>query len=705
MKKRFLSILFLLIGNILNAQIDGNSLRLYNDENYVSIADPSSATLNNKMTIELWLYYRCGNIGGELLSKGRCNVGNAWSFGLRVTSNNTLELTKWYNGLPTDCNNNLWATFKTTDSISNNTWTHLALVVDDLDVKFYINGILANSSLVSGNNGIGFQPSEQPLYIGAYQNLNGSMTTTPKSNIDEVRIWHVARTQSEIQENMNHELLGNENGLVAYYKMNETGNGGGINVQNSAIGSPIPDGTTVGSPFNLEFRNNSQITNDLPVCGPIAWHRADTFVYKDNGATIAQDGDSIQQWNDISGNGYHFIQTDVNHKPKYSSVAINGKPAIIFDGSDILQTITQVNWNNTTNNDVFVVCLNTSPDAMLYESSPSVIVNNGTFYLIDNYTTGSNGISCALKGNNGGFRIFKNLDGFIPCPKIYQVTNDMSIPGSGAINVKLNNTNMSDGGGYNSGTPSGGLTNQYLYTGSRADGTYGMNGYIAEIIAYPSKLSPSNANKVYQYLYQKYFTGMGLAQFNSLPSDTINFNNAIYYDGSWRHSYNSNAGNEIIASIKDNCNNLGTRTDSVFVEPMALLQEGTYMTMRRHYTIKTALNPAGTKVVRLYFTNSDFADLQAQLNGLNNINQLGVIKYNGLNEDRYFNSAGGGISLINPNQITAGTAFGQYYLEFEVSGFSEFWIYAPGLTPLPLTFISLDAQKTNWPYFTQLGNG
>ena len=39
--------------------------------------------------------------------------------------------------------------------------------------------------------------------------------------IDDVRIWNVARTQQEIQQFMNHELDGSEEGLVGYWKFNE----------------------------------------------------------------------------------------------------------------------------------------------------------------------------------------------------------------------------------------------------------------------------------------------------------------------------------------------------------------------------------------------------------------------------------------------------------------------------------------------------
>ena len=65
-----------------------------------------------------------------------------------------------------------------------------------------------------------FDPGEvdEPFRIGMRV---GPYTEPFKGDIDEVRIWSVVRTAAEIAADYDHELQGNEAGLVAYYKFNE----------------------------------------------------------------------------------------------------------------------------------------------------------------------------------------------------------------------------------------------------------------------------------------------------------------------------------------------------------------------------------------------------------------------------------------------------------------------------------------------------
>jgi hypothetical protein len=329
---------------------------------------------------------------------------------------------------------------------------------------------------------------------------------------------------------------------------------------------------------------------------------------------------------------------------------------------------------------------------MLFESSSTVISNNGSFYLVDKYGGANNGYHSALKGSDGSLRLFYNYGGNSGCAKIANATFDIAESTTNAIVIKHNNVNVANPGSSGTVTPSSTLLNHVLYIGSRSDGSYGLQGNIAEIIAYNRKLSALERQTIYNYLHFKYFSGTGTIQFSSISPSLSSSDNYID-DGTWKHSYNTSNNSYVIASVKDNCLDLGTRSDTVYVEPTAQAIGSAYY-MRRHYVVNTSLNPIGTKRVRLYYTNADFADLQIVVPSLTAHNQLCVTKYDGPNEDGQFNSAGGTLTFIPATAITTGTAFGQRYLEFDVDGFSEFWIHT-GNTPLPLDLISFTGNLQN----------
>src|SRR5204863_8042273 len=59
--------------------------------------------------------------------------------------------------------------------------------------------------------------TSQSLYFGLYTGsayFNGQM--------DEISIWNVARTPGQIQASMHRSLVGNESGLVGYWRFDET---------------------------------------------------------------------------------------------------------------------------------------------------------------------------------------------------------------------------------------------------------------------------------------------------------------------------------------------------------------------------------------------------------------------------------------------------------------------------------------------------
>ena len=86
-------------------------------------------------------------------------------------------------------------------------WQHVAFSFDGTKAKLYLDGIAIDST----SNWAGITPSDIPIT---------SIGTRFSGRIDEVRIWNIARSATEINQNMDVEVDENSSGLLAYYKMN-----------------------------------------------------------------------------------------------------------------------------------------------------------------------------------------------------------------------------------------------------------------------------------------------------------------------------------------------------------------------------------------------------------------------------------------------------------------------------------------------------
>jgi hypothetical protein len=120
-----------------------------------------------------------------------------------------------------------------------NQWVHVAVTYDNRTVKFYQNGVLqgtytavANST---GDNG--------PLNIGR-QSPSTCACNIFDGSMDELRLWNVAKSQSDIQASMNATVPTNSAGLVAYYKFDE---GTGTTISDATANTNTA--TMVGTPI------------------------------------------------------------------------------------------------------------------------------------------------------------------------------------------------------------------------------------------------------------------------------------------------------------------------------------------------------------------------------------------------------------------------------------------------------------------------
>ena len=127
-------------------------------------------------------------------------------------------------------------TTTTSNVVTLNQWQHVAASYNASTkvVKIYVNGALVHTftrsqSFVPDFNSYDFK-------VGYNNGIgNGTPNRTFAGNIDEVKVWNAVRTDSEITSNYTLQLVGNESGLVAYYKFDQ-GVGSG---NNTAITSLI----------------------------------------------------------------------------------------------------------------------------------------------------------------------------------------------------------------------------------------------------------------------------------------------------------------------------------------------------------------------------------------------------------------------------------------------------------------------------------
>ena len=89
---------------------------------------------------------------------------------------------------------------------------HIALTFNGTTVLGYVDGVLAFTGTTAWNS----SGSTNALRIG-----DAGGGTSVDGRIDEHRIWNVARTQTQIQNNKDKELFGDEASLVGYWKLNE----------------------------------------------------------------------------------------------------------------------------------------------------------------------------------------------------------------------------------------------------------------------------------------------------------------------------------------------------------------------------------------------------------------------------------------------------------------------------------------------------
>ncbi|MBO9203397.1 T9SS type A sorting domain-containing protein [Niastella sp. MAH-29] len=173
----------------------------------ITLAATGFPTGNSARTIEAWIRTTQNNGGGTIMTYGDLSLSNRFALYQTGGKLNFVAENNDYN---------------TNVVINDGVWHHVAATYDGTTVKVYIDGTLAGSSAKSLNTtGTAFN-------IG----YRGTASEYFKGDIDEVRVWNTARSAANLSSNC--PLVGNETGLLAYYRFDQ-GSPGGTNTSVTSL--------------------------------------------------------------------------------------------------------------------------------------------------------------------------------------------------------------------------------------------------------------------------------------------------------------------------------------------------------------------------------------------------------------------------------------------------------------------------------------
>ncbi len=215
----------------------GNALDFDGTDDYVQ-SDNVVIPSTGDFTVELWAKKESSATGNRQIISQPRTASNHFYIGVNTGGNiragdNWIDIGVAY---PDDDN-----------------WHHFALVKTDIDTKFFLDGVEVASLGSSINN-----PTIDQFRIGCTWN---GVQEFWDGQIDEVRIWNIARSEAEIQSTQFEVLVGTEPGLKAYYRFDQgdAGNAnGGVNSLQD-LGINHFDGTLTG--FTLSGAASNWVTS------------------------------------------------------------------------------------------------------------------------------------------------------------------------------------------------------------------------------------------------------------------------------------------------------------------------------------------------------------------------------------------------------------------------------------------------------------
>lgn len=308
-----------------------NALNL-RDSGIVQTPSNLSAFITNDITISMWIK---PDSVQQLYANVLSSHGNGGGF--TIEQLNTVNNTYYFGW----CYNNTCTGGNVVVQLTPNVWQNYTIVKSGSSVTHYVNGV----QMATGNGTYSTIGAGYPMVIGDWtagaRNFNGQ--------IDDLSIWNIAMTPGQISTNMNACLLGNENGLVSYYKMNEANSASTANdigpadnngtLTNMNLNAAWVSGTTscFSGGCNTQMSQSSTVLINSPPS--VNWIPADSLYCLQSGAIALSGGQptgGVYSGPGVTGNQFDPSQAGIGfHVLTYTYTDASGCSASVSDTVEV----------------------------------------------------------------------------------------------------------------------------------------------------------------------------------------------------------------------------------------------------------------------------------------------------------------------------------------------------------------------------------
>jgi Concanavalin A-like lectin/glucanases superfamily/Secretion system C-terminal sorting domain len=223
----------------------GYALDFDGTDDFIDFGNSSSVNITDKITLEAWIKSDKFEATQSIIKKNDSVSG--YELSLSKDGNIFFRLNK---------SNVLRANSASLYPHDGNTWMHVAATYDGTNMIIYINGIPEDT--VSGPASIG--TNNNLLVIGTDADNNSKFLFD--GAIDEIRLWNVDRSATDIRTTMCKKLTGSETGLVGYWRFDNisgtnvtdlTSNNNDGTMKNMNVFNYVWSGSNTGDDSNFDY--------------------------------------------------------------------------------------------------------------------------------------------------------------------------------------------------------------------------------------------------------------------------------------------------------------------------------------------------------------------------------------------------------------------------------------------------------------------